>query len=98
MVELKALKEAKQTFECLIKQTSGTECFSVLWDTGAHEFDSIECLKYCRSFLSFPALVSQCVRLVTVAPSQYMKSEIKSNKEASFNCYDEAYAWLHQQM
>lgn len=94
LVELDSLKEARLRFEQLIIHTSGEYSFSVLLDTGAHEFESLECLKYCRSFLSIPVLLNQCVRFAVVAPAQYMTREIKSNKEAAFNCYDDAYEWL----
>jgi len=94
MVELEALKKAKAKFENLLAKNAQIEEFSLLFDTGAHEFESVECLKYVRTFLSIQSLLEKCQKFASVAPANYVKAEIKSDTEATFNEYFEAYDWL----
>ena len=94
LVKLDSLKKAKKEFERLLESHSGLDRFSLLFDTGAHEFESIECLKYVRTFLSIDILVEKCEKFASVAPENYSKSEVKSEKEAIFNNYADAYKWL----
>ena len=49
--ELDVLKKAKTNFKKLLENKPRMN-FSLLFDTGAHEFESIECLKYVRELLS----------------------------------------------
>ena len=94
MVELEALKKAKAKFEKLLAKNAQIEEFSLLFDIGAHEFESVECLKYVRTFLSIQSLLEKCQKFASVAPANYVKAEIKSDTEATFNECFEAYDWL----
>jgi len=98
LVELGALKKAKTDFNKLLTKNSQRHKFSLLFDTGAHEFESIECLKYVRTFLSIQPLIENCHKFASVVPESFTKAEVKSDKEASFNNYSEAYCWLSQNL
>ena len=93
-VELDMLKNAKFQLEKLLLESQRRTKFSVLLDTGAHEFESIECLKYLRGLLSIKPLVENCRIFASVAPESHVKAEFKSDKEAVFNEHSLAYAWL----
>ena len=93
-VELDMLKNAKFRLEKLLLESPRKTSFSVLLDTGAHEFESIECLKYLRGLLSIKPLVDNCRIFASVAPESYSQAEFKSGTEASFNEYSLAYSWL----
>ena len=95
LVTLKMLIQSKTDFENLILSNPHRDKFSLLFDTGLHEFESIECLKYLRTFLSIKPLIDNCHKYASVAPENYAQAEIKSDKEASFNKYSDAYAWLN---
>ena len=89
-VELDVLKKAKKNFGKLLKNEPRMN-FSLLFDTGAHEFESIECLKYIRELLSIKLLVDNCEIFASVAPESHAQAEVKSDKEALFNEYFVAY-------
>ena len=95
LVTLKMLIQSKADFEDLILSNPHNEKFSLLFDTGLHEFESIECLKYLRTFLSIKPLIDNCHKFATVAPVNYTQAKITSDKEASFNKYSDAYTWLN---
>ena len=94
IVKLQALKNAKDEFENILSAHPQAKKFSLLLDTGVHEFESIECLKFVRTFLSLKPLLKNCNKFAAVAPANYLIAEIKSEKGASFNKYEEAYIWL----
>ena len=93
-VELQALKAAKLRFEKLLAEATSNRTFSLLLDTGPHEFESIECRRYVRDFLSIEALAERCRKFANVKPKSYGLGEIVSDTEASFNTYSDAYEWL----
>lgn len=89
------------TLKCLKKwggeikaelETSGS--FGMLIDTNMHNFESIECLKWLRQFLS--DLVSiKCITIIAfIQPDTYRAPEVVSDKEAYFSDTDSAKKWL----
>lgn len=93
-VELDMLKNAKFRLEKLLLESPRRTKFSILLDTGAHEFESIECLKYLRALLSIKPLVENCRIFASVAPESHVNAEFKSDTEATFNEHLLAYTWL----
>ncbi len=96
LVELASLKSAKIELERMLEDYFNRGKFALLLDMGAHEFESIECLKYVRSFLSIKLLVENCRKYASVVPECYAEAGVKSETEASFNHYSKAYYWLCQ--
>ena len=94
LTTIEMLINAKSNFEDLIAKNDNGNKFSLLLDTNTHEFESIECLKFLRSLLSIPPITANCTKYASVAPENHTQKEIKSDKEASFNDFSQAYAWL----
>lgn len=71
--------------------------FGMLIDTSTHNFESIECLKWLRQFLS--DLVSKkCITIIAfIQPEAYREPEVVSDKEAYFSNIDSAKKWLKLQ-
>lgn len=69
----------------------------LLIDTNLHQFESVQCLKGLRDFLTMnPVIQSRKVKAAFVKPENVMPSHIKSEFEAYFHSYDEAYKWLER--
>lgn len=69
LTTMEMLIKAKSDFENLLIKNDHINKFSLLLDTGKHEFES-------------------------VAPENYTPAEFKSDKEATFNDFAQAYMWL----
>lgn len=68
---------------------------SVLFDTNKHNFESIQCLKSLREYLTDnTVLKSRFSRAALVAPEKFMVPIIKSEVEAYFDDFEQAYKWL----
>ena len=94
MVTLDEMKEVNIEFTKLLSNLKKNEKFSLLFDTGSHEFETIEALKFARKILTVETVLKSCKKFASVAPDSYIKSEIKSEQEATFSEYEEAYSWL----
>lgn len=94
-VTLKMIEEWKIRFEQKLKTFPSLNNCALLFDTGKHNFESIQCLKSLREYLTDDALIKSCVtRAALVAPAKFMAPSIKSESEAYFDNIDVAYQWL----
>lgn len=96
LTTMKMLVKAKNDLTNLLLKNTHIDRFSLLLDTGKHEFESIACLKFLRSLLSIPLIAENCIKYASVAPVNYFPSEFISDQEASFNDFNEAYRWLNR--
>lgn len=94
MVTLDEMKEANAEFKKLLSGLKENESFSLLFDTGNHEFETIEALKFARSMLTGKTVLNNCIKFASVAPESYTKPGVKSEREATFCDYEKAYLWL----
>lgn len=95
LVTLKMIEEWKVRFEQKLKTSVHSNNCALLFETGKHNFESIQCLKSLREYLENNALIKSCVtRAALVAPTKFMAPFIKSESEAYFNNIDVAYQWL----
>ena len=71
---------------------------ALLIDTNLHQFESIQCLKRMREFLTTNKQVMSASHVVVafVAPASYIEVHIKSESEseAYFETRPDAYRWL----
>ena len=73
----------------------GGKGLSLLIDTNSHNFESMECLKWLRDFLSEETSGSQAIdRVAFVQPVTYRIPEVVSDCEAYFSDIDSARKWL----
>ena len=87
---------SKEFLKSLCKQAVNDKV-SLLVDTNKHQFESIECLKLLRNFLTNKKQVRNNISNVAfVQPKQYRKPEIVSPKEAYFSNFEDAHNWLTQ--
>ena len=94
-VTLKMIEEWKVRFEQKLKSFPNSNNCALLLDTGKHNFESIQCLKFLREYLADDSLVKSCVtRAALVAPAKFMIPVVKSESEAYFDNIDVAYQWL----
>ena len=74
----------------------GKAGLSLLLDTNLHNFDSVECLKWLRKFLTQENVVIQAIdKVAFVQPEAYRQSEVVSDSEAYFNNIIRARKWLN---
>ena len=73
-------------------RSSGRESYSLLIDSNKHHFESIQCLKSLREYLT--QIQGQVSRVAFVAPPNFRESEIVSGREAYFDNLEQAYQWL----
>ncbi len=72
-----------------------SEKSGLLLDTKLHEFESVECLKFLREFLTKEDRIKkQISRVAFVQPLKCREPEIVSNIEAYFSNVEEAHNWL----
>ena len=89
-VTLKMIEEWKVRFEQKLKTLPSSSHCALLFDTGKHNFESIQCLKSLREYLSDDALIKSCVtRAALVAPANCVVPS-----EAYIDNIDVAYQWL----
>jgi hypothetical protein len=75
---------------------NGKTGLSLLLDTNSHNFESVECLKWLRVFLTQEQVLTQAINKVAfVQPENYRVSEVISDSEAYFNDLDSARKWLN---
>lgn len=91
-VTLNALKSWSERFISVLKAQSEV---AVVLDTGSHNFESIECLKYLKSFLmEDPVVIRHVVKIAFVSPKGHRPAEIVSEVEAYFSEQDDALQWI----
>ena len=94
-VTLEMLKDWRFRFDSKLADSSEKTRYSLLIDTGKHEFESIDCLRFIREHLSGkPEFKTRFKKGAIVAPKKYGTPHVESNREAYFNDYHEAYEWL----
>ena len=68
----------------------------LLLNTNAHDFDSIECLKWLKEYLTKETVVvSHVSRVAFVQPAEYRSPEVISKSEAYFANIEDAMEWLN---
>ncbi len=94
-VTLEMLKDWKFRFDKMLAETSHKSEYSLLIDTGRHEFESVDCLKFLREYLSEkPEFKNMIKKGAFVGPQKYVSPHVESDLEAYFNDYHEAHDWL----
>jgi carboxypeptidase C (cathepsin A) len=87
----------KDTFNQELKAIRSSKYFNLLVDTNKHNFESIQCLKNLREYLTKnPALKSNCKKAAFVSPAKYMTPKIESETVAYFDNLEQAYIWLKE--
>ena len=92
-IRLAALKQWELTLS-RIARASSRQPLTLLIDSGIHHFESLEALRYLRTLLSSGPIASALVRVAFVAPARFRPEEIVSDREAYFNRFEDALAWL----
>lgn len=91
------IEEWKDRFDQELKTIRHSNNLVLLFDTNAHNFESIQCLKSLREYFEDnKVLTSSFARVALVAPAKYTAPEIKSEVEAYFDNFEEAYKWLKE--
>lgn len=94
-ITLDMLADWKTKFDGLLDASSRPPRFSLLIDTGAHDFESVECLRFLREYLSNQSVLGTRLRRgAFVAPAPYVAPHVTSTAEAYFNDFHEAYRWI----
>lgn len=92
-VTLSCLRDWGDVF--LLELESHSNDVALLLDTNQHNFESVECLKWLRSFLmDEPTIESTVYRVVFILPQEYRRPEVVSDGEAYFTNTREAQRWL----
>lgn len=88
--------ESMKNWGSEIKQKlDGGKGLSMLVDTNSHNFESVECLKWFREFLTQEDVVTQAISKVAfVQPETYRAPEVVSDHEAYFADINSARKWL----
>ena len=96
-ISLDSLHLWAKELDCLLKWRKPQEDVALLIDTNRHQFESIECLKFLRDFLSNDsAIVRHLSCAAFVSPKDTRPAQIVSAKEAYFTEFDDAYQWLKE--
>jgi hypothetical protein len=96
-VTLDMIEEWKDWFDRELQSIRSLNKFALLFDTNKHNFESIQCLKILREYLTDnKVLKSRFSRAALVAPAKFMAPNIKSEVEAYFDNLEEAYKWLKE--
>jgi hypothetical protein len=96
-VTLDMIEEWKVRFDRELKTIRSSNKFALIFDTNKHNFESIQCLKILREYLTDnKVLKSSFSRAALVAPAKFMAPNIKSEVEAYFDNFEEAYKWLKE--
>lgn len=84
-----------EEFVGLLRERKPQEQVALLLDTNTHNFESIECLKFMREFLSNKSeIIRHISRAAFVAPKGFREEGVVSTKEAYFSNYEDAWQWL----
>ncbi len=96
-VTLEMIEEWKDRFDQKLKTIRKSDNLSLLFDTNKHNFESIQCLKSLREYLTGNTLIRSSIsKSAFVAPAKYMTPTIKSKVEAYFDNLEQAYQWLEE--
>ena len=94
-VTLDMIEEWEYRFDQELKTKRNSNNFALLFDTNKHNFESIQCLKSLREyFTDNTVLKSRLSRAALISPSKFMAPKIKSEVEAYFDNFEQAYNWL----
>jgi len=97
LITLNMLNDWSAQLLYMLNECAEGEKITLLLDMNTHNFESIECLKYLREFLSCNQQIKNIVsRAAFVQPEQYRKPEIVSSEEAYFSKFEDAYYWIKQ--
>ena len=92
---LEDIESWRNEFSTELKSLTSNQKFVILIDTNRHDFESIQCLKSIREFLTDNENIkSKCMKVGFVQPEKYMEPHIKSEYEGYFESFDDAYTWL----
>jgi hypothetical protein len=96
-VTLGMIEQWKDRFDRELQTIRSSNKFALIFDTNKHNFESIQCLKILREYLTGnKVLKSSFSRVALVAPAKFMAPNIKSEVEAYFNNLEEAYKWIKE--
>ena len=94
-VTLEMIEEWKARFDNKLKKNRNSGNFALLFDTNMHNFESIQCLKSLREYFTDNTVIkSRFSKTALVAPASFMAPKIKSEVEAYFDNFEQAYKWL----
>ncbi len=92
-ITLESMKSWGVEFKNKLNGKSG---LSLLLNTNSHNFESVECLKWLREFLTQEQVLTQAINKVAfVQPGTYRATEVISDSEAYFNDSYSARKWLN---
>jgi hypothetical protein len=95
IVSISAIEEWTDRFGSDLRTTSPGQKTILLIDTNQHQFESIQCLRILRDFFAnISAIKSNGVKVAFVQPANFVEPQIKSDREAYFESFEEAYEWL----
>lgn len=84
-----------QTFRARLLQRERRARSGLLLDTSRHNFESVACLKFIRSFLhEITQMDTGIYKIAFVQPITYRQPEVVSSEEAYFSSVEEALQWL----
>ena len=96
-VTLDIIEEWKDRFDQELKTIRNSNNYALLIDTNKHNFESIQCLKSLREYLTDSTILKSIFsRAALVSPAKFMAPIIKSEVEAYFDNLDDAYKWLKE--
>ena len=79
-------------FDLELKTFQSLKPISILLDSNKHKFESIQCLKALRDYLTH--IQEHIAKAAFVAPTSFREPEIVSGREAYFDKFEDAYLWL----
>lgn len=92
---LAQLEAWSETFQARLERRKHGNGWGLLLDTNCHDFESIACLRFLRSFLHEITQADLGIhRIAFVQPTQYRQPEVLSSHEAYFATVEAAYRWL----
>jgi hypothetical protein len=96
-VTLNMIEEWKDKFDQELKTLRNSNNFALLFDTNKHNFESIQCLKSLREYLTDNEILKlRFSKAALIAPARFMAPKIKSEDEAYFDNVEQAYKWLKE--
>jgi hypothetical protein len=96
-VTLDMIEEWKDRFDQELKTIRTSIKFALIFNTNKHNFESIQCLKVLREYLTDNKVLKSCFsRTALVAPAKFMAPVIKSEVEAYFDNLEQAFKWLEK--
>lgn len=96
-ISLGAIEEWKDRFDNDFKSIPTGQDVMLLIDSNQHQFESIQCLKSLREFFANNSVIqTNNVKVAFVQPANFVEPQIKSEREAYFESFEEAYEWLRE--